>query len=33
MLDYVPVENTTPLDVMSAIGQQEFWRVHKTILR
>jgi hypothetical protein len=33
MLDYVPVENTTPLDVMSAIGQQEFWRVRKTILR
>ncbi|CAK9875002.1 unnamed protein product [Sphagnum jensenii] len=33
MLDYVPVEKTTPLDVMSAIGQQEFCRVRKTILR
>jgi hypothetical protein len=33
MLDYVPVENVTPHDVMSAIGQQQFWRAHKTVLR
>ncbi|CAM6064714.1 unnamed protein product [Sphagnum tenellum] len=33
MLDYVPVENVTPHDVMSAIGQQRFWRARKTVLR
>jgi hypothetical protein len=33
MLDYVPVENITPLDVMSGIGEQEFWRARKAILR
>jgi len=33
MLDYVPVENVTPRDVMSAIGQQQFWQARKTVLR
>ncbi|CAM6041202.1 unnamed protein product [Sphagnum compactum] len=33
MLDYVRVENVTPHDVMSAIGQQQFWRARKTVLR
>jgi hypothetical protein len=33
MLNYVPVENVTPHDVMSAIGQQQFWQARKTVLR
>eukprot|EP00246_Nothoceros_aenigmaticus_P016101 TRINITY_DN7067_c0_g1_i3.p1 TRINITY_DN7067_c0_g1~~TRINITY_DN7067_c0_g1_i3.p1 ORF type:complete len:718 (-),score=105.72 TRINITY_DN7067_c0_g1_i3:429-2582(-) len=33
MVDSVPIQRISPRDVIGAIGQQEFWRTRKAILR